>query len=36
MSNTERFYAWMKSINNIHIGDNEAMARAFYKVALGR
>jgi hypothetical protein len=33
MSNTERFYEWMKKMNNIYIHDNARMVRAFHIVA---
>jgi len=33
MSNTEKFYKWMKRINNIYLNDNEQMTRAFHIVA---
>jgi len=33
MSNTEKFYQWMKRINNIYLNDAELMRIAFHKVA---
>jgi len=33
MSNTEKFYQWMKRINNIYLNDNGRMTRAFHIVA---
>lgn len=33
MSNTEKFYQWMKRINNIYLNDNDRMVRAFHIVA---
>ena len=32
--NLERFYEWMKSVQNKYIGDNVKMQRAFEIVAL--
>ena len=32
-SNVERFYAWMRKINSIHLADNVKMAAAFRKIA---
>jgi len=29
MENLERFYEWMLKMNNIHLADNEKMARAY-------
>lgn len=31
-SNVERFYAWMRKINSIHLADNAKMAAAFRKI----
>jgi len=33
MSNTEKFYQWMKRINNIYLNDNDRMTRTFHIVA---
>ena len=33
-SNVERFYQWMKSMNNAFLHDNERMVNAFRIVAL--
>jgi len=33
MSNTEKFYQWMKRINNIYLNDNDRMVRAFHIIA---
>jgi len=33
-SNVERFYQWMKSMNNQFLHDNNRMTRAFHIVAL--
>jgi len=33
MSNTEKFYQWMKRIHNICLNDNDRMTRAFHKAA---
>ena len=32
-TNVERFYAWMRKINSIHLADNAKMAAAFHKIA---
>lgn len=32
-TNVERFYAWMRKINSIHLADNAKMAAAFRKIA---
>ena len=32
-TNIERFYAWMRKINNIHLADNAKMAASFNKIA---
>ena len=32
-TNVERFYAWMRKINSIHLADNSQMAAAFHKIA---
>ena len=32
-TNVERFYAWMRKINGIHLADNVKMAEAFHKTA---
>ena len=29
MENLERFYEWMSKMNNIHLADNEKMAKAY-------
>lgn len=34
MSNTERFYEWLKMCGNIYLHDNEKITRAFHIVAL--
>lgn len=34
MSNTERFYEWLKMCGNIYLHDNEKIQRAFHIVAL--
>lgn len=34
-TNVERFYRWMKSMNNIYLGDRERMVKAFHIVANG-
>ena len=31
-TNVERFYAWMRKINSIHLADNAKMAAAFRKI----
>ena len=31
-TNIERFYAWMRKINNIHLADSAKMAAAFRKI----
>lgn len=31
-TNIERFYAWMRKINSIHLTDNAKMAAAFRKI----
>jgi hypothetical protein len=33
MTNTEKFYEWMKKIKNVYINDNARMVRAFHIVA---
>ena len=32
-TNVERFYAWMRKINSIHLADKAKMAAAFNKIA---
>jgi len=32
-TNVERFYRWMKEIDNVHLDDKVRMARAFHIVA---
>lgn len=34
MSNTERFYEWLKMCNNIYLHDNEKITKAFHIVML--
>lgn len=34
MTNTERFYEWLKMCGNIYLHDNEKIQRAFHIVAL--
>jgi len=34
-SNVSRFYEWMKSMNNIYLGDRERIVKAFHIVANG-
>jgi hypothetical protein len=29
----DKFYAWMRKINSIHLADNVKMAAAFHKIA---
>lgn len=33
MENLERFYEWMLKMNNIHLADNQRMARAYETIA---
>jgi hypothetical protein len=32
MENQERFYEWMLKMGNIHLANNEEMARAYSKI----
>lgn len=32
-TNVERFYRWMEEMGNVHLGNHEAMVKAFHKVA---
>lgn len=32
-TNVERFYKWMLKMGNVHLGDHNAMVKAFNKVA---
>ena len=33
MTNTERFYEWMKAMGNIYLADRKQMTKAFHIVA---
>ena len=33
MTNTERFYLWMKAMGNIYLADPKQMIKAFHIVA---